>query len=267
MARYIFRTLFRFLDNGTYIPVSKDFGIRRYVFPKHADLQKKLCESLKNISKTVYENDLPAFPFLHGDHTSLSNRIVCLIYERKDKKQQPIGLHLPFVTKGCGEDIIHAGLILVDKAHQGKRVVEISGINFMLFLVLHGSHFVFTSLSSKSFNLRLMEKYSRDTYPTWRNPDLKPTMWHVDIAKFMLANHRQDLSNGDTSFLDENTLVVRGYSKSDGSKHFVQNISRSRNPALRKFMEDRLNVSNGDAQFTVGRVLPVTKYILRTIFM
>ena len=259
MARNSFKTLLRFLDNGTYIPISRDFGIRRYVFPKDADLQKKLCESLKAVSLKVYQNDLPAFPFLHGNHTSLSNRIICLAYERNDKKQQPIGFNVPYVTRGLCEDIIHSGLTLIDEAHQGGGVMQITPINIMLFVLLHGSNYVITSLGATTVNFRLMEKYCRDTYPNWRDPDLQPSKWHMDIAKLVLANH------DFVCDLEESTLVVRGFNKGDGPKQ-LHNTSSSRNPALRKFMEDRLDISNGDAQFIVGRAIPATEMFWRIVF-
>ena len=264
MAR-ISQALLNVLDNGMYIPVSKNFAIRRYAFPKDSDVQKKLCESMKEVYRSAFQNQLPAYPFLHGDHASLSNRLVCLLYERANK-QQPVGFNASYLTRGCGESIFHVGVTIVNEAQRGKGgMSKFYGVNLLLFLLMHGSNHIFTGLTSNSSMLPLMEKYGNDYYPDWRNPDLKPKKWQLDVAKFLLANHAQDHALGHMAYLDEDTLVVKCYSKGDGSVKMYEKNMQSRNPILRKFMEDRIDILDGDSQYFIFRPKPLPMWILGAV--
>ena len=260
---FIYRILVYYIDNGLYIPVSRRFAIRRYVFPKDADLQKKLCASMREVSKATFQGELPPYPFLHGDHSSLSYRVVCMFYERKDPNQHPIAVHAPFVTRGCNENIIHCGLMMVTSDFQRKGIQMLASLNLVLFVLFHRAKYAVTEIGSSSSFFSIQDKYMTHGYPEWKSPALKASKWHVDIGRFMMANHRQDFGCSDLAILEEDTLIVRGYCKDGGAVQFLKtNDSRkSRNPAKRKFIEDRLDNSNGDGQFFVSRPKPLLKVI------
>ena len=254
---FIYKLMVYLINNGLYIPINKRFAIRRYVFPKDKEIQKHLSGEIMKISRSTLNGELAPYPFLHGDHSSLSNRMVCLFYDRMDTTQVPIAVHAPFVSHGCGEKILHIGLMMVTPKYQGKGIQTMGSINLVLYYYLQRERIAITEIGSSSSYLSIQDKFMKDSYPDWKEPGKKPKQWHLEIVRHMMKKHRKDFACSTRAVLDEDTLVVRGSNQPEGggavSFMTTDDSRQSRDPAKSKFIKDRLDNANGDEQFFIGR--------------
>ena len=235
--------------------VSKKFGMRRYVFPKDTEVQQKVANDMRKICKAAMNGTILPHPFLQNRPDTLANRVVCFFYDRKDPKQEPIAFHAPFITRCDNMAIYHVGLVMVKPEYQHQGLQTLGAWNAILFFLLHGLNFAVTDTGSSSSYLTVMEKTQKEYFPDWTKPKSKPELWQVEVAQFMLKNHREDFGCSLTGQFDEKTLIVKGGYSSDGADQLRDTFATRQSKDERKqaFIENRLNNENGDLQFFVGK--------------
>ena len=247
-----------YLEHGYYVVISKRFGIRRYVFPKDAKIQNKIAADMTKICRTVMDGIILPYPFLQNNPAALANRVVCFFYDRTNPKQEPVAFHAPFITVYENKTIYHVGLVMVKPEYQHQGMQTLGAWNAILFFLFHGFNVIGTDIGSSSSYLTVMEKTQKDYFPDWTKPESKPKLWQVKVARHMLNKYREDFGCSSNGEFDEETFVIKGgHSKGacDGAAALTNMYTTRQSKDLRKqvFISDRLDNTNGDLQFFVGK--------------
>lgn len=254
----IFIYLFKhYIENGYYLVISRDFAVRRYVFPKSRKICRKIAEDMKEISRKTFDGELLNYPFFKGNYSSLEIRFLCFVYNRKDTAKGPIAVSAPYQCFYNGQQIIQGGLIMVIPEYQRRGIQKLMSIHFLLFALFHVRSTILVNTASSSSFIPVLEKYLCDYYPRVKNPELKPKQWHIDIARFMLLKHGKEFATSTETFLNEDTLVFEKSLQQDGggAYHLIGTYTsrKSRNAEREEFIRKRLIYENGDQQFFIGR--------------
>ena len=256
-----------YVENGYYFPLSRKYGVRRYVFPQGAATLAMLRDELKKVCRETLNGELLEYPFLHDEPKAFDRRVVCVFYERKDPSGTPVAFHAPFVVTWKRRRIFHCGLMMVVPQHQRQGIQSLSAWNVFLYFLFHRLH-ILTEIAASSSYLTIQDNTQDDVYPVWQHPDIRPKQWHLDVTRYMLTNYRHEFGCSKFAVLDEATLVVckSNAKEGGGAWQLVKTVQsrKSSSSEKEKFIEDRLNNNEGDEQFYVGKP-HLAKMLIKTL--
>lgn len=247
-----------YIENGGYIIINKRFAIRRYIYPSSEKLCERLAKEMANICRGTLNGDLLPYPFFQGDFKSLNQRLVCMIYDRKNLEIGPVAFSAPFSFIFRDQRVIHAGLMMVKSNYQGKGIQSFTPIHFILYTIINTlfETVIITEIGASSSYITIQERFYHEFFPNHKKPYQKPNSNHLAITKYMLDNHRLEFGCSNEAILNEKTLVVVGSNQERGGGAYqliaTHKSRKSSSEEKEKFIQERLDIVNGDEQFFVG---------------
>ena len=155
---------------------------------------------------------------------------------------------------------LHCGLMMVIPEHQKQGLQSLTVWSIVFQYLFRGIDLLtdITGYAGASF-LTIQDRTQRDAYPVWRNPEVPPKQWQLEVVRFMLAHYRNEFGCSRIAKLDENTLVVsNSFAKEGGGawqllEIFDMHNQRRSSLAKQQFIDKRLNNNKSSEQFFVGR--------------
>lgn len=158
--------------------------------------------------------------------------------------------------------VIHLGLVMVVPSHQGRHLQRLSVLNVVASCLTYwAAAFVLTDIAASPSATAQVGDNCRSCFPNYRQYNAAgPQPWQLDVARFLMAYHRQDFGTSASAVLDEGTLVVRGSNApgpggQGGASALVAHhgTRRSRSARPNAFVASLLAGSTHDELLHVGR--------------
>ena len=202
-------------DNGGLVPINGRIYVRRWALP-----DERTAGLLRPILAQICVSAVGEPHASLHDHRALArDKIVLLVFDRTKpgtlSPHLPCMFHVGFKAAYYREIVYHTGgPLVVLPSHQGRRLQRLSILSAaMTFLTLRTPAFVVTDLSASPTGLDILSDFVWDFFPSRRFINAKvcgggPKAWQVDVARFMMANHRGGLGASPEAVLDEDTFGV-----------------------------------------------------------
>eukprot|EP00049_Salpingoeca_infusionum_P017536 m.353339 g.353339 ORF g.353339 m.353339 type:complete len:568 (+) comp16742_c0_seq1:300-2003(+) len=264
------------LRHGVWFRLGGGFSVRRWYAPT-TESDETLLEMQANMRK-VCMNSIDTvldYRVLQAEDAAtlrraVDNKIILEIWSQKE--QRVVAFHMAFWTALN----VHLGLVMVDRAAQGRGLQRYSILNIgMLVLDWFSLRFRLTDIGYSSSAFRLMSESIYKAYPNLYY-DVKPEQFHTDIVNCLLKDYRQDMGISSVATFDPDHFVVKKSNASEGggANALVEHVSTrtSRTGVARQYLDDLLE--DEDEQLYVGeanlfafiwRSLPLMKMLMTYI--
>jgi 1-acyl-sn-glycerol-3-phosphate acyltransferase len=249
----LFLLIRAYFDNGGGLPLGKYYYARRWVNPtgptgiQVQNWMKEIC--------TESVGELLPHRALHDLAALADNKLVLIVFEKKTNK--PVMFHLAFKASYVKELVIHLGLVMVVPMHQGRHLQRLCMLNlFLSCFTYFKTKFVLTEIANSPSSTKMFGDYILDSFPNYRhNNSIGPEPWQLEIAQYMMDNHREDFGTSEDAKFDPKSFVVRDSNKGQGgsavlSKHADKRQSRT--GTVNNFVS-KLIQNEDDEVFHVGR--------------
>lgn len=249
----LFLLIRSYFDNGGGLPLGKYYYARRWVNPTGSigiqvqNWMKEICiESVGELLPHRALHDLDALA---------DNKLVLVVFEKRTNK--PIMFHVAFKASYIKELVIHLGLVMVVPLHQGRHLQRLCMLNlFLTSFTYFKTKFVLTEIANSPSSTKMFGDYILESFPNYRhNNSIGPEPWQLEIAQYMMDNHRVDFGTSQEAEFDPKSFVVRDSNKGQGgssvlSKHADKRQSKT--GTVNNFVS-KLIQNEDDEVFHVGR--------------
>jgi hypothetical protein len=205
------------------------------------------------------EKDVPNYGVLEGDKQDLSNRLITIAYDKETQK--PIGfaaqIFLQVPVKTTIVEVLHLGLVFIDKAFQKKAVVGwLYILPNLLLLVKRGFRPIWISnVSQVPCVVGIVAQHYGKVYP---NPmDNTPqTEMHKLIFLGIMKHYRSAFGTGEEATYDaEKQIIFDSYTGgSDNLKKTFEEAPKYRNEVVNAYCQANLDYNRGDDIVQIGRL-------------
>jgi hypothetical protein len=205
------------------------------------------------------EKEVPNYGVLTGQKTDLDNRIITMAYDKKTHK--PIGfaaqIFLQVPVKTVIVDVLHLGLVFVDKAFQKKSVVGwLYILPNLLLLAQRGFRPIWVSnVSQVPCVIGVVAQHYGQVYP---NPmaDTPQTEMHKLIFEGIMQHHRSAFGTGeDATYDSKKQIIFDSYTGgSDNLKKTFAESAKYRDEVVNAFCATNLDYNRGDDFVQIGRL-------------
>ncbi len=236
-----------------------------------SDKLSQLRDDLRAIAQAV----LPDAPLDYGvfsDTTdALDKSFVTIIYEKDTHR--PVAFNaLPFLdisVHGKTETILHLGLLMVDPATRSK------GLSSMLYgfscviLFIKGQlrPLWISSVTQVPAVVGLISELFSTPYPA--PPPARASFRHRQIARQIMAHHRQTFGVGAEADFDEDLFIIRNAytGGSDNLKKTFEQAPKHRKDVYNEMCKQQLDYGRGDDYLQIGvlDMVAVRRYLLKMI--
>jgi hypothetical protein len=214
------------------------------------------------------DKEVPNYGVLQGQKTDLDNRLLTIAYDKATNK--PIGfaaqIFLAVLVKTVVVDVLHLGLVFVDKAFQKKSVVGwLYILPNLLLLAKRGFRPIWISnVSQVPSVIGVVADHYANVYP---NPlkNVVQSEMHKLIFESIMQHHRSAFGTGEeATYNSEKQIIFDSYTGgSDNLKKTFEEAPKYRNEAVNAFCKAHLDYNRGDDFVQIGRL---SRNLIHTFF-
>ena len=253
---FIYFLIKHVVEKGFYIPISRKFAVRMYVFPKKTRVQEKISAECISICESLFDGKLLSYSFLNGEVNTLQNRVVIMFYSRSEP-DIPIGFSASFVTDGWKYRIFLTGLMLIRKEFQHHGIQKLTSIPLFLYNVFNRKPCVVMNIANNPSYMAMQKRYFKEYFPNPRCREQKPLPWQLEAVRYFITAHRDEVAPSTEAYLDEDKLVFRDAKIGSMLKEYTI-TRRTRNAEIQNFFDEILG--ENDEQIFVA--IPKTFLVL-----
>lgn len=266
------RTKLRYLDLK--LPASRDVTIRvvefpgRWMSPEQID---SLLGEMRQIVRNGIGSDLD-YGILTGEPERLRQGIVTLLYDKASGNAIAFNAlsAMPLELKGRPIEAIHLGLVMVDPGYRTQGLSWVLyGLTCILIFFRRGLRPIW--ISNVTQVPAIIGKVAEAFLTAYPNP-FEPTrrsFEHVNVAREIMAKHRQVFGVGDEAGFDENRFVITdAYTGgSDNLKKTFEQAPKHRDNRANDLCQRDLDYVRGDDFLQLARLdmASARKYLMREV--